>query len=482
MKKKILSGFLALVFLLQAFLPSLAYAYQTNLQDAKIISDDHSTQDNLITIGKLKGVGFSKDNPTAAISIEGVEEKNHKNTVALDGLEIGDEIIPQILMSSNSPYIQGRQPADPDKPNYWANVQGKLTTVGLDGGTFDWNKVLGQGAKVKLLFTQTNGNVMTGVRFYLEVDKDGTYTWSNNDGNPTYLPLYDADGNPYTYNVQIERNFSENVQLIIQESNGTPGVSWRPEGDKQVATIQFLDIMIQQVASTKFVSEWHTSLAEADRPQIEGYFKVEEYLDNNFNFPKNDTTRTILRSSFVENFEEDEDNGPWSFLPSELETTPETVEVKTDTQGLTFEEADGVKTVKSGDHKFKYDFTYHVIEGGKLTMTEIIPLTFDANGGKFENFTDPDTETKIVKEVDYEGTLTSMPDAPTKDRETFKGWSTTQDGKNPVTDADFANIKEAKTFYAIWDNNEIQAEELEVLNLLKMEILGSMTLFQHLKS
>lgn len=284
------------------------------------------------------------------------------------------------------------------------------------------------------------------VRFYLEVDKDGTYTWSNNDGNPTYLPLYDADGNPYTYNVQIERNFSENVQLIIQESNGTPGVSWRPEGDKQVATIQFLDIMIQQVASTKFVSEWHTSLAEADRPQIEGYFKVEEYLDNNFNFPKNDTTRTILRSSFVENFEEDEDNGPWFFLPSELETTPETVEVKTDTQGLTFEEADGVKTVKSGDHKFKYDFTYHVIEGGKLTMTEIIPLTFDANGGKFENFTDPDTETKIVKEVDYEGTLTSMPDAPTKDRETFKGWSTTQDGKNPVTDADFANIKEAKDF------------------------------------
>ena len=70
MKKKILSGFLALVFLLQAFLPSLAFANQRNLQDAKIISDDHSTQDNLITIGKLKGVGFSKDNPTAAISIE----------------------------------------------------------------------------------------------------------------------------------------------------------------------------------------------------------------------------------------------------------------------------------------------------------------------------------------------------------------------------------------------------------------------------
>ena len=139
-------------------------------------------------------------------------------------MEIGDEIVPQALRSTKSPYIQGQQPADSEKPKYWANVQGTLTTVGLDGGSFDWNKVLGQGAKVKLLFTQTSGNVMTGVRFYLEVDKDGTYTWKGSDGKPTYLPLYDVDGNPYTYNVQIQRNFSENVQLIIQESNGTPSV------------------------------------------------------------------------------------------------------------------------------------------------------------------------------------------------------------------------------------------------------------------
>ena len=120
---------------------------------------------------------------------------------------------------TNQLYIQGQQPADSEKPKYWANVQGTLTTVGIDGGTFDWNKVLGQGAKVKLLFTQTNGNVMTGVRFYLEVDKDGTYTWSNSDGNPTYLPLYDVDGNPYTYNVQIQRNFSVNIKHIVVSIN-----------------------------------------------------------------------------------------------------------------------------------------------------------------------------------------------------------------------------------------------------------------------
>lgn len=475
MKKKISAGFLALVFLLQAFLPSLAYANQANPQDIKLLSESYSAQDNLITIGKLKGVGFSKDNPTASISIEGVEEKKHKDTATLDGLEIGDEIIPQALRSTKSPYIQGQQPADSEKPKYWANVQGTLTTVGIDGGTFDWNKVLGQGAKVKLLFIQTNGNVMTGVRFYLEVDKDGTYTWSNSDGNPTYLPLYDVDGNPYTYNVQIQRNFSENVQLIIQEINGTPKVSWRPEGDKQVATISFLDIKIQQLASTKFVSEWHTSLAEANRPQIEGYFKVEEGLDNNFNFPKNDTTRTILRSSFVENFEEDEENGPWSFLSSEIEKTPETVEVKTDTQGLTFEENNGFKTVTSGDHKFKYDFTYDVIDGGKLSMTEIIPVTFDANGGKFDSITEEGAEQKIIKEVDYNGTLTEVVEEPKKAIETFKGWSTTADGKTPATDADFANITEAKTFYAIWDNNDIVVEEIEVRESYTTDLNGPYT-------
>lgn len=467
MNKKISAGFLALVFLLQAFLPSLVYANQANPQDTKILSEDSKGSENVVTIGKLKGVGFSQDNPTASISIEEVKEKNHKNTDALDGLEISDENIPQALMSSNSPYIQGQQPADPDKPKYWANVKGELTTVGIDGGSFDWDKIFGQGAKVKLLFTQTNGNVMTGVTYTLLVDKDGTYTWQGNDGKPTYLPLFDVDGNPYTYNVQIERNYTKDVQLIVEESNSTPSAAFRTENGKEVATISFLNIKIQQVASTKFISEWHTALAEDQRPQIEGYFEADTDVYNYFNFPKNDTTRTILRESFLENFTEDEDNDVWAFNGDELKTTPNTVKVKTDTQGLTFEENNGIKIVKSGDHKFKYDFTYDVINGGKLTMTEIIPVTFDANGGKFASITEEGAEQKIVKEVEYDGTLTDKAEDPTKERETFKGWSTTADGKTPATDADFSNITKAKTFYAIWDNNDIQAEELEVKESFK---------------
>ena len=439
MKKKLLSGILALIFVIQIFVFGTAYA-----------KGNDPTNNNLIKIGELTAKDYPKIDP-ADLAKLGKEKKEKKFGKRGEGAT---------LFSTKSPYIDGQQPADPDKPKYWANVEGKLTTVGLDGGTFDWNKVLGQGAKVKLLFTQTNGNVMTGVTYTLLVDKDGTYTWQGSDGKPTYLPLYDVDGNPYTYNVQIQRNFSENVQLIIQESNGTPKSKFRQEGDKQVATISFLDIGIQQVASTKFVSEWHTALAETDRPQIEGYFEADTDVDNDFNFPKNDKTRTILRSSFVENFVEDEENGPWSFLSSEIEKTPKTVEVKTDTQGLTFEEKNGVKTVKSGDHKFKYDFTYDVINGGKLTMTEIIPVTFDANGGKFENFTAPDTETKIVKEVEYDGTLTDKAENPTKQGKAFKGWATDANGTTPATDSDYANLKSAKTFYAIWSDEDIQAEEL----------------------
>lgn len=466
MRRKILTGILALVFILQAFIPNLAYANQAKPQDTKLISEAHSVQDNLVTIGKLKGVGFSKDNLTASISIEGVEEKNHKNTDALNGLELSDEIIPEAVRGTGSQYIEGQQPADADKPKYWANVKGKLTTRGIDGTTFDWEKILGKGAKIKLLFTQTNGYVMTGVTYSLLVDKDGTYTWQGSDGKPTYLPIFDENGNGYSYNVQIERNYGEDVQLIISESNGTPGVSWRPEGNKQVATISFLNIEIQQVASTKFVSEWNTALAKEDRPQIKGYFEADTDVDNDFNFPLNNTDETILRDGFLKNFEEsDEENGPWSFLSSELKTTPKIVKVKTDTTGLTFDEKDGVKTVKSGDHKFKYDFNYDVINGGKLTMTEILPVTFYANGGKFANFTSLDTETKIVKEVEYEKNLTEKAENPTKDRETFKGWATSKDG-TPLSENDFneaiKNIKEAKEFYAIWDNNEIQAEELTV--------------------
>ena len=190
MRRKISTGFLALVLLLQAFIPSLAYAKEEKNNDNEaVVKEERISNSDLITIGKLKGVGFSKDNPTASISVEKVEPKDNHSRKTSDGLELSDEIIPEAVRGNGSQYIDGQQPADSEKPKYWANVEGTLKTTGIDGTEFNWEKVLGKGAKIKLLFTQTNGNIFTGVTYTLLVDKDGTYTWHGSDGKPTFQYL-----------------------------------------------------------------------------------------------------------------------------------------------------------------------------------------------------------------------------------------------------------------------------------------------------
>ena len=453
-KRRVLAGLLTLMMVLQALAPGAALA-----------KGSKPSNNNLITIGSLTKKDYPQIDKETALRVAREQKNKRKGFLGRGGAS---------LFSAGSPYIPGQQPGDADKPKYLANVTGKVEAKGLDGGDFDWNKIFGD-KPIKLELRQldktkanpqTNPLGETGLILTLEVNKAGEFKLTDGAGNLTDLPLFSADGNPFEYQIQVDRKSYENVELIISTNAGTPGSKFEPVGDKQIATL-FFKIGIQQLASTKFTSEWHTGVAEAERPQIEGYFKIDDETDSGFNFPKNDTIRTILRSAYEENFEEDEEKGFWSFIDSELETTPETVEVKTNTTGLTFEENGDVKTVKSGDHKFKYDFTYDVIDGGKLTMTEMLSVTFDANGGKFENFTVPDTNKKIVKEVDYGKDLTDMAEDPTKDRETFKGWSETKGGTTPVTAEFFKNIKEAKTLYAIWDNNDIVVEQLEVKESFK---------------
>ena len=454
-RRRLLAGLLTLIMVLQALVPGAALA-----KSSKPLNH------NLITIGKLTKKDYPQIDKDTALRVAREQKNKRKGFLGRGGTT---------LFSADSPYIPGQQPGDADKPKYLANITGKVEAKGLDEGNFDWNKIFGdkpiklelrQLDKTKAV-PQTNPLGETGLILTLEVNKAGEFKLTDRAGNLTDLPLFSADGNPFEYQIQVDRKSYENVELIISTNAGTPGSKFEQVEDKQIATLSFT-IGIQQLASTKFVSEWHTGVTEADRPQIEGYFKVGEDLDNDFNFPKNDTTRTILRSGFLENFVEDEENGPWAFIDSELEAAPESVEVKTDTTGLTFEEAGGIKTVTSGDHKFKYDFTYDVIDGGKLTMTEILPVTFDANGGKFASITDPNAEQKIKSEVEYEKDVTA-PEAPTKDRETFKGWGTkdAQGNITPITEGVFKNIKETKTLYAIWSNNDIVADQLEVKESFK---------------
>ena len=377
---------------------------------------------------------------------------------------------PGARLFSRGPYFgDNNKPKDADKPKYFGKVSAKLDLVGLDGNAFQWNEIFGVDESgnpnpAQIIFRQMDeeSSTDTGLYYMLQITKGGKYTWSDGNGNPTKLPLFSKSLKPYRYEVRIDERVSDKVKLLTEVLLGTEGSSptFSPENaDGEIIANITLGLTYQQIASTKFKSEWHTDLAEADRPDMKANFNFDDEGDGispvSVELPKNDNETKIIRDWYNE-FEEN------LVLSYYLEKTPDVQIDETDTAGLTFEENNGVKTVTSGDHKFKYDFTYDVIEGGKLTMTEIIPVTFDANGGKFENFTDPDTETKIIKEADYKEDLTEKAEDPKREGKTFKGWSTTANGKTPATDDDFKNITEKKTFYAIWENNDIKAEELTV--------------------
>ena len=387
----------------------------------------------------------------------------------------------------NTPYLPGQNIPDEDKPRIVGKVSADFKTIGLDDGTFDWEGVFGKDSngnpgKAKLVFKQWLNNKETGVSYELEVSKDGTYSWKDWSGEPARIPLYSKGLEPFTYSAYLDQDVSEKVKLLTYRIAGTPsggGYEKDPETGLNVANI-VIDLSIQQVTSTKFVSEWHTGLSEDIRPPVEGEFdnKIDD-LPGYFPFSTKDGGSIIIRNDFVNNSDY-EDPGYTEFDSSSITKTPE---VKV-TEGIEFvdeNDEDGTPTYKldeanktittvDGNHKFKYDFTYDVINGGKLTMTEIIPITFDANGGEFESITEPNADQKIKKEVEYEKDLTEEVEKPSKDLETFKGWATAADGE-PLSEEEFKeaikNVTEAKTFYAIWDNNDITAEELTVFESFK---------------
>lgn len=252
--------------------------------------------------------------------------------------------------------------------------------------------------------------------------------------------------------------------------SGDEVASFTKDSDGNIVANIPLDLQIAQIASTKFVSEWKTDVQENDRPAVNGDFDT---LDNQdlryFPFPKNDIDVLKLRMESY-NLETDVWPGYDPQTPPHLRVVPK-VSVEEDMleDPATYEIDKDNSRITANGKTYKYDLRYDVINGGKLTMTEIIPLTFDANGGKFASL-DATAEQKIVKEVDYEKDLTEDVEKPKKDRETFKAWATEAEG-NPLSDEEFnkaiTNVKEAKTFYAIWDNNDIVADQLEVKESFK---------------
>ena len=471
MKKKFTTFLLAIIMVAQVFTPGIALAVKDSQNYLKADSN-LKVDNNLKEVAKISADNYPKLTNKVILDIQKeATQDSRKNIKEKTG-----------AVPFNTPYLPGQNIPDGDKPKIVGKVSAEFKTNGLDGGTFDWEGVFGKDSngnpgKAKLVFQQWLNNKETDVFYELEVNKDGTYSWKDWQGQPARIPLYSKGLEPYTYSVYLDQDVSEKVKLLTYRIAGTPGSAGfekDPETGLNVANI-VIDLSIQQVASTKFVSEWHTGLEENARPPVEGEFnnKIEED-PGYFPFSKEDGGYIIIRNDFINNSDY-VDPGYSEFGSSSLVKTPE---VKV-TEGLefadendeegsptyVFDEDNTIIQTIDKKHKFKYDFIYDVIEGGKLTMTEIIPLTFDANGGKFDSITDTTAEQKIVKEVEYEKDLTEEVEKPKKERETFKGWATEAKGK-ALSDEEFnkaiKNLKAAKTFYAVWDNNDIQAEELTV--------------------
>lgn len=439
MNKRIASLVLVIAMILQTLVPQISIAKD----------EVKPPKDNLVTVGVINGTSYDSK---LMLELNRLTAKNRSKRVADPGTRLFGY------------FEDGQEPKKEDKLKYHGEVKAVLEVKGIDGGQFPWKDIFGT-EEVHLRFIQMNDatDAETGIERVLNISQAGTYTWTDGDGEPAELPLFNNKLEPLTYEVKLDEEVSDRVKLLTARltttgNAGSPTFE-KPDAEGRIKYHLTLEIGLQQVASSKFVSEWHTAVEDNKRPQIQG--TMTGSMENgkgktiDFKLPTNDSDNVIVKTASRRDKNK--------FLPEFLFKTP-TTDIKTDTTGLTFKENNGVKTVEKDGHKYKYDFTYDVINGGKLTMTELLPVTFDANGGKFTNFTTPDTEAKIVKEVEYGKDLKDTPVGISKYRETFKGWGikNAQSELVSVTDAAFKDIKEAKTFYAMWDNNEIKVDELEV--------------------
>ena len=430
MSKRVSSLLLAIAMLLQTLVPQTAIAKE----GAKAPSD------NLVKVGMINGNSYDSK---LMLELNRQTAKNRRKRAADPGARLFGY------------FEEGQEPKDEDKPKYHGEVKAKLLVKGLDENEFQWNDIFGK-EEVHLRFIQINDETgaETGIERVLNITKAGTYTWTDGDGYPAELPLFNNKLEPLIYEVKLDEEVSDRVKLLTARLTTTDNASptfEKPDAQGRIKYHLTLEIGLQQVASSKFVSEWHTAVGENERPQLEG--TMIGSMDNgksktiNFNHPKNNDDEVIVKTKSRRDKNK--------FLPEFLFKKPTVKLVETNANGLTFDTTK--KTVKSGDHKYKYDFKYDVVSGGKLTMTEIIPVTFNANGGKFASIADPAAEQKIKSEVDYEKDVTA-PKAPTKEGETFIGWGENAKATTPVSADAFKGIKEAKTFYAIFTKDIIEQE------------------------
>ena len=475
MKKRILGFLLAFMMVLPFIMP-----VKSSAEKSKPYQENNS-QVTRIKLGKLDVDKYPKIDKKTILAI------NKQKRDEINGKKMKKGVQPFSL-----PWFPNqREPGNDEKSKLFGRIHANFKLEGLkENGRelpFDWAGVFGKdedGSQkyATIVFEQYDYKTgkRTGISKTMQVNGKGKFTWSGEDG-PSELPLYNRDTfEPYGYEVYLVREKSKHIDLLTYGTISTEGGTTfkKPDANGKILADVTLTIGLGQVSSTKFISEWNTDVKEEDRPKIGGLFNTHEKdeegqdIEGIFVFPRNNSEEKIIRDDNWDPDAEYDEMKDDTFISLEIENVA-TVSVDEPftprTDDYIRNEADKTIVFTKGGrtYKYKYDLNYDVINGGKLTMTEVIPITFDANGGKFASITDPNAEQKIVKEVNYKKNLTDKVEEPKRERKTFKGWSTTADGKTPAKDDDFKNIKEKKTFYAIWENNEIVAKELEVKESFK---------------
>ncbi len=423
-------------------------------------------QDNLVKVASIDVSSYPKLENKTIIEANRRQARNRRSIRVERGARL-----------FSSPYFPRQEPDDQQKAKFFANVSADFDAKGLDGNDFDWAGVFGKDIdgnknKAQIVFEQQYANgKSTGTTFGLKVDGKGNYKWIDGNGKSVKLPLYSSDLKPYKYAVSLDKDISDHVKLLTAELNESGESSYKfdrpdPTSGEIIGNLT-LKLTIQQTASTKFTSKWNTEVKEDDRPKVVGSFLPGNETDpenyGDYPFPKNDTDKIIIRN---DNPDPDNPREYSEYRHKELDKTPKVDIADPDPDSTDTYTLDRDKhRISYKDKTYKYDLKYDVINGGRLTMTEILPVTFDADGGKFASITEEGKEQKIVKEVDFDKDLTDKVEEPKKDLETFMGWSESKDW--PVlSEEDFSkaikNIKEAKTFYAIWDSNDLISHELVV--------------------
>lgn len=454
MKKRILTIALALTMIFETLMPLASFAKES----IPYQKEQQGQQLNRVKLGTLGEKDYPKIDTKTILAIN----KQKRDELNGKPMESG-------VQTFAAPWFPNqREPGNDEKNKLYGKIHANFKLEGLnDNGTpkpFDWAGVFGldeegNPRKATIVFEQIDykTGTRTGITNTMEVDRTGTFTWADEDGKPVELPLYNRDTfEPYNYEVYLVQEKSKHVQLLTTGTISTEGGTTfeKPDANGKIVAHVNLAIGLEQVASTKFVSEWNTDTEEADRPKVEFSFYTKKGSKDDagiFELPKNNTDIEIIRT---------EDPDEVGIFTDELKNVPEVEIADPDPDDPNKYEKDTIDfdrggiyedVIKYKDHYYKYNFKYDVINGGKLTMTEIVPTTFDPSGGVFDDFYIRKNKDKpYVIWVEYGGSiLDKIPKNVKKDGKQFLGWSWRKNPNIPDPLMDFKKITRPLTYYPV---------------------------------